>query len=214
MKSKLTLFTLVVAVFLAAGFIYLLNSQQRLSHRLDQLSYEPDQVVVEKESSDPIDTCGSDCQKKIEEEVAKVIATISPAPALQAPQNQTAAKKNIDYITLNGPVTTTSTQWVEIPGVEVYIDLTGDYGKSASASWEATLKVAHGNGQAFARILDVTHGTAVDGSEFSTTNNPNYSLVSSGNISLWAGRNLYRLQLKSLNSFEVTFLSGRIKITY
>ena len=213
MKSKLTLFILVV-VFLVAGFIYLLNYQQRLSHRLDQISEEPDRIIVESGKSVPVATCGADCQKKIEEEVAKVIATISQSPAPQAPQSQTAAKKNIDYITLNGPVTTTSTQWVEIPGVEVYIDLTGDYGKSASASWEATLKVAHGNGQAYARLLDVTHGTAVDGSELSTTNNPNYSLVSSGNISLWAGRNLYRLQLKSLNSFEVTFLSGRIKITY
>jgi len=214
MENKRIIFLLFSIVLLAAGLIYLFNSQQRLSHRLDQLTYEPDQVVVEKESSSPINTCGSDCQKKIEEEVAKVVATISQTPTLQVPQSQTAAKKNIDYITLNGPVTTTSTQWVEIPGVEVYIDLIGDYGKGATASWEATLKVAHGNGQAYARIFDVTHGTAVDGSEFSTTNNPNYSLVSSGNISLWAGRNLYRLQLKSLNSFEVTFLSGRIKITY
>jgi len=38
--------------------------------------------------------------------------------------------------------------------------------------------------------------------------------VISGGLSFWAGNNLYRVQLKSLNGFEVTFGSGRIKIIY
>jgi hypothetical protein len=214
MGNKLTAFTLIAIVLLAGGFIFLFRSQQHILSRLDSLSGQ--EVSVKEGSPEPglSDTCGEDCQKKIEEEVASQVATISTTPQASTPTTQTSSKKNTSYISLSGPVSSTSTQWVSIPGVEVYIDLNNDYGKAATASWEASLKVAHGNGQAFARLFDVTHGTAVDGSEISTTNNPDYSITSSSNISLWSGRNLYRLQLKSLNSFEVTFLSGHIKITY
>lgn len=76
------------------------------------------------------------------------------------------------------------------------------------------MKVAHGNGQAYARLFDVTHGIAVAGSEISTTNNSSYLRVNSGNLGLWAGRNVYRVQLKSLNSFEITYTGGRIRITH
>jgi len=33
-------------------------------------------------------------------------------------------------------------------------------------------------------------------------------------LSFWAGNNQYRIQLKSLNTFEATFGSGKIKIVY
>lgn len=214
MGNKLTPFILIAIVFLAGGLIYLFRSQQEISLKIANLSGQED--VVNEGSQDPesSDTCGEDCQKKIEEGVAAAVALISITPQTSTTITQASSKKNTSYISLNGPVSSTSTQWVSIPGVEVYIDFNNDYGSGATASWEANLKVAHGNGQASARLFDVTHGTAVDGSEVSTTNNPDYSIVSSSNISLWSGRNLYRLQLKSLNSFEVTFLSGHIKITY
>jgi len=215
MGNKLNLFTLIAVVMLAAGFIFLFRSQQELTTRLNSISGQGPVETLEEPGTIAVDTCGEACLKKIQEEVASAISTISATPKTTTGITTPAsAKKNTSYIGLNGPVSTTSTQWIDIPGVEVYIDLVNDYGKAATAGWEANLKVAHGNGQAFARLFDVTHGTAVDGSEISTTNNPNYSIVSSSNIYLWAGRNLYRLQLKSLNSFEVTFLSGHIKITY
>src|SRR3972149_8166588 len=215
MGNKLNLFTLIAVVMLAAGFIFLFRSQQQLSSRLNSISGSGPVEISEDSGTVVVDKCGEECLKKIEQEVASAISTISATPRTTAVITTPASsKKNTSYIGLNGPVSTTSTQWVDIPGVEVYIDLVNDYGKGATAGWEANLKVAHGNGQAFARLFDVTHGIAVDGSEISTTNNPNYSIVSSSNIYLWAGRNLYRLQLKSLNSYEVTFLSGHIKLTY
>ena len=88
------------------------------------------------------------------------------------------------------------------------------YFLSDENSHEASLKVAHANGTAFARLFDVTHGIGVSGSEISTTNNAVPKLATSGNLNLWAGRNLYRVQIKSLNSFEITFSEGRIKIGY
>jgi len=216
MENKLTPLLLVAVVLLLGGFVFLFNSQRQLSGRMEGISVFRSTQVSEKSGTLSLDSCGEECKKKIEEEVSKAIATIS-ASAKTSPATSTTTsttKKSTDYITLNGPVATTSTQWIDIPGVEVYIDLAGDYGKASFASWEGTLKVAYGNGQAFARLFDVTNGRAVDGSEISTTGNSDYKLVTSGNISLWAGNNLYRLQLKSLNSFEVTFFTGRIKITY
>lgn len=215
MVNKLIILLFVAIVLLAGGFAFLFNSQRQLASRIESFSTLPSAQVTEKSEALSLDSCGEECQKKIEEEVTKAIATISALPkATTSSSTTTSSKKSIDYITLNGPVATTSTQWVDIPGVEVYIDLAGDYGKGAFASWEGTLKVAYGNGQAYARLFDVTNGRAVDGSEISTTGNSDYKLVTSGNISLWAGNNLYRLQLKSLNSLEVTFFTGRIKITY
>lgn len=118
------------------------------------------------------------------------------------------------YIPLVGPITTTSTSWVDATGTDISIDLATDYGKDAKVSWEAFLSIANSNGTAYARLFDVTHGIAVSGSELSVTDNATSTNVTSKYISLWAGRNLYRVQVKSLNSFVATFSSGRIKIVY
>jgi hypothetical protein len=214
MANKLSLFSLFAVVLLAAGFIFLFKSQEELSTKVDSISGQKPVEVSSGAETEAGDTCGEECQKRIREEVAAAVATISASPKTAVSVTAPVDAKETSYISLNGPVSTTSTQWVDIPGVEVYIDLVNDYGKGATAGWEANLKVAHGNGQAFARLFDVTHGIAVDGSEISTTNNADYKIVSSSNIYLWAGRNLYRLQLKSLNSYDVTFLSGHIRITY
>lgn len=171
----------------------------------------PPQILKEIQK---VDVCGTECKKEIAKEVAKLVPTPAaikketklPVPA--ATQSRTA------YIPLAGPITSTSTNWVDTAGTDVYIDLAGDYGQKAKVSWEASLSVAHGNGQAYARLFDVTHGIGVSGSEISTTNNAASQLVASGDLNLWAGRNLYRVQIKSLNSFEVTFGNGRIKIVY
>ena len=118
------------------------------------------------------------------------------------------------YIPLVGPITTTSISWVDAAGTDISIDLATDYGKDAKVSWEAFLSIANSNGTAYARLFDVTHGIAVSGSELSVTDNATPTNVTTKYINLWAGRNLYRVQVKSLNSFVATFLSGRIKIVY
>lgn len=176
----------------------------------------PEPVVEEKVVSPQTvsDLCGEDCKKHIEKTVASAIATISASPKTIIKTVSPPAAKQTVYIPLGGPVSTTSTQWVDVPGIEVYIDKTNDYSSDAYFTWEASLKVKDSNGQAFARLQDVTHGITVNGSEISTTNNASAQTAYSGSLSLWAGKNLYRLQLKSLNSYEVTLLSGRIKVTY
>ena len=74
--------------------------------------------------------------------------------------------------------------------------------------------MANANGTAYARLYDVTHNIAVNGSEVKIENKDTSTQVVSGALSFWAGKNQYRVQIKSLNSFEVTFGSGRVKIVY
>ncbi|MBI3397095.1 hypothetical protein HY045_01315, partial [Candidatus Woesebacteria bacterium] len=160
-------------------------------------------------------SCRTEIKKAVQDEISKstpkstVATTTIPKPTV-AP----IVSKQTSYIPFAGPITSTSTDWVDATGTDITIDVVNDYGKNAAVSWQTSLKVADGNGQAYARLFDVTHGIAVSGSEISTTNNSDYQTVSSGNFTLWSGRNTYRVQIKSLNSFVVTFGSGRMKIVY
>ena len=217
LDKYLKYYFLVSIVFLAFGLWLLYQRVDLLSKVLQAKFSDFPQTVHELKEVQlqPIDECGEECQKTIDEEVARAIATISASSqAAKMPSSQAVLKGQTAYISLSGPFTTTATDWVNLSGVESYIDLEKEYGKGAKVSWEGSLKVAHGNGQAYARLFDVTHGIAVSGSEISTTNNADSKLVTSGNLNLWAGKNLYRVQIKSLNSFEVTFGGGRIKIGY
>src|SRR3989344_2924071 len=217
LDKYLKYYFLAAIIFLAFGLWLLYQRVDLISKVLTQKYSDFPQTVKELKEVQlqPIDECGEACQKKIDEEVARAVATISASSqAAKLPSSPATLKGETTYIPLSGSFSTTSTDWYDLQGVEAYIDLEKEYGKNASVSWEGSLKVAHGNGQAFARLFDTTHGIAVSGSEISTTNNADSKLVTSGNLNLWAGRNLYRVQIKSLNSFEVTFGEGRIKIAY
>ncbi|MBL7036293.1 hypothetical protein ISR94_00395 [Candidatus Microgenomates bacterium] len=191
---------------------------------IDQRSVPPSHntnTSIEKTSGDTsnIDSCGEECKKQIQQAVSSSLATISAdtsqvvatAPTVSPP---TAEKTQYAYIPLSGPVTTTSTEWTDMPGTDFYLNLNVDYGKDSYVTWAPSLKVAHGNGVVAARIYDVTNKISVNGSEVSVSNESDLTQVESGSLSFWAGNNLYRVQLKSLNTFEVTFGSGRIKIAY
>lgn len=134
------------------------------------------------------------------------------APTPQVIYQTQSAKSYTSYIPLGGTFSTTSTDWVDVPNNQITFDLVKDYGSGAKASWEAFLKVDNGNGQAYVRLFDVTHGIAVDGGELSVTNAGAFTNTGSGNLSFWAGRNLYRVQMKSLNGFTVYLDSARIRI--
>jgi len=204
----------LLVILLTLGFIFLFVKVERLGGVSDSLNEETTNEFFQA----PFDfSLGGSCDKKCESEINQIVSeAISTISATVKPIYQsvptTVKEKKASYIPLSGPVITTSTSWVDVAGTEVYIDLKNDYGEGAYVSWDAFLKVAHANGTAYARLFDVTHGMAVEGSELMVANIDVSTQVSSGQLALWAGRNLYRVQIKSLNSFEITFGSGRIKI--
>ena len=50
--------------------------------------------------------------------------------------------------------------------------------------------------------------------EDNTENNSDFEKKISGSLPFWRGNNLYKVQIKSLNSFEVTYTGGKIKVVY
>lgn len=216
--SYLRTFFLVTIIFLLIGFVFLFQKVNIQSANISKLAKTIPLVDISQDGKvERIDVCGDACKSEIEKAISEAIAALSgetKTTAVKKTVTQVVQKEQqVSYIPLAGPITTTSTDWVDVPGAESRINL-AEYTNGAIVTWDTSLKVAHGNGKAYARLFDVTHQIAVSGSEISTTDNPDYLQVASGNLSLWAGDNLYRVQIKSLNSFEVSFGGGRVKIVY
>lgn len=218
----ISLITLGVFLVSFAFVFFRLNSleQKIASVRTPSIptTFQTASPAPSKEKDEILQTkCGVDCETKISEKVSEAVATISGETKIiervETKVPSTSGQQTA-YVPLGTTTTTTSTDWVDVADSKVYINLVNDYGESATVSWEGSLKVAHGNGQAFARLFDETHGIAVDGSEISTTDNSDYKTVSTGDLAFWRGLNLYKVQVKSLNSFEVTYSGGKIKVRY
>lgn len=161
------------------------------------------------------DSCGTICQQTIAQKIAEALATISATSVVK----ETTVKERVVsatpqpqviYIPLGGGGTTTNTTWTDVGNTGVYIDL-ADYPSAKRIYFEGFIKVKHGNGKAYGRLYDVTHGIGVQGGEIETSSE-NFTYVESGNLSLWQGKNLYRVQIKSLNGYEAAFDTGRVKI--
>lgn len=218
MKTGGLLFNLVliIAISSLSYFIYLQNArievleERNISQKKE--NRDSDSIIQEVTSEEGI------TKSEVAALVSQILAEITPAPTITAKittQSQPTLKvTKTAYIPLGTTFTTTATDWVDVVDSGVYIDLEKEYGTSATVSWEIYLKVAHGNGQAFARLYDDTNKIAVDFSELLTTNNVASTLVSSKNLPFWKGRNLYKIQIKSLNSFEVTGSGAKIKVQY
>jgi hypothetical protein len=157
-----------------------------------------------------------------ESKVAKMISDAFNKSTASPKQTTITTKTNTQtsvttprtsYIPMGSTFVTTSQDWVSVPDSEVYIDVENDYGKNAYITFEASLKVANGNGQADIRLYDATHGIS-NGSELYTQDNSDFVYIHTDKLNLWEGRNLYKVQVKSLNGFEVTVSNAKIKVTY
>ncbi|MDO8503460.1 MAG: hypothetical protein Q7S60_02095 [bacterium] len=206
---------LLVILFLATdrvvgGFSFLPSKTKTA------LQTEPVVIPQPVSTTTQVDVCGADCQNVVRNLVADAIATVSGQTTTIVKETSVVQQKKssprTSFIPLGGSASTISQSWVDVKGSDVYIDLS-DY-NGASSIWvgfDATIKMESGNGKAYARLFDVTHGIAVSGSEASTSSG-DFTVASAENISLWAGNNLYRAQIKSLNGLTASFSSGRVKI--
>jgi hypothetical protein len=215
---KIVLFIFIFALF--GGVYFLYTRQERILKQLAEVSKNnisdnlPLQLNESPTPSEVNTECSDICRSQVESLVSSAVATLSGKTQKVITTTTSDSSKKTSYIPLGTTMTTQSTDWVDVEDSEVYIDSYDDYGEGAKISFEASLKVAYGNGKAFARIYDDTNKIAVDYSEISTENNDSFQQVSSGNLPFWRGRNLYKVQIKSLNSFEVTYSGGKLKIVY
>ena len=219
LKPVSYLFFFISIVLLYAGFYYLYQNIGKTGVSERAVDGGITQMFSQKEVSPTptptllISECGEACKQEIARLVSEATATLSGTTKEIVKEVGDSGAKTT-YIPMGATFATTSTSWVDVSDSAVYIDVENDYGKDAKVSWEASLKVAHGNGKAFARLYDDTNKIAVDFSQVSTTDNVDFEQVTSTYLPFWRGRNLYKVQLKSLNSFEVTYSGGKIKVSY
>lgn len=164
--------------------------------------------------------CGSECQAEVRRIVAEELAkeagqsgkiTTAPTPKpvyITAPGK--AKVRSIDYVTIPGSGSTNGNIWTDLAGTEFYFD-PGDYPGLVEVYFEANMKLFNGNGMAYVRLYDATNGIGVQGSETLTNSQANV-VVASGQVSFWKGRNLVKVQGKSLTADTVVYNSGRLKI--
>ena len=73
------------------------------------------------------------------------------------------------------------------------------------------MKLVNGSGAAWVRIQDITHSITVINSEVQTSSQTTAN-VTSDLLNFWAGRNLYRIQARSITADTAVFEGGRIKV--
>ena len=144
--------------------------------------------------------------KRLDElEEAPVLNTVpKPAPA---PKQSNIVREY--YIPL-GSSSSQAASWTEINGVEAYV-APSNYGKITSMYFEASLRIPTGNGQAHARLRNVTDSNSLFESEVWAEGTLG-KLVSSGKIPVPTATKLYRVELKSSLGAEVKLENARIKL--
>ena len=220
MKDKiLPIILILVAVLVVSNLIVIdigwLKQQKEGRVAKTEFNSETINNPISSTTSAVSDSCGTVCQQTIDEKISQALATVSgketikETKAVEKAAKETSQAKVI-YIPLGGSGSTASTSWADVGNAEVYFNI-DDYQDVDRIYFEGFIKVKNGNGKAFARLYDVTHSIGVQGSDIETSNE-NFTMVESGTLSFWQGKNLYRIQIKSLNGYDAYIDSGRIKI--
>ncbi len=176
------------------------------------------------------DTCGEVCMAQIERQVALISSKASgtedredePVMMTGAPTSTviptrgagaTATTKKVRavaYVTIPGSGSSKLVTWENISGTEFYFDKS-DYPGLTEIYFEANMNLLNGNGKAFVRLYDAAHSIGVDGSEVTSTGQP-AGIYTSGKLNFWAGKNLIRVQAKTLTADTAVYNYGRLKI--
>lgn len=173
----------------------------------------PGEQITNINKTEYVDKCGEECKIQIASEVAK-LKLLVPSPVV-TPKTvyQTAPKqkvRSVTYVTVPGNGETLKMDWVDVAGSDFYFNL-ADYSGFVEAYFEANIKLINGGGMAYARLYDSTYGIGVQGGEVQTKSNTT-AVVESGKLNFWAGKNLMRVQIKSLTSEPAVFETGRIRV--
>lgn len=192
---------------------------------------KPEAADLDKETVQAEDTCGEVCMAQIERQVALAGAKLlhtedderqpdgivsnepTSTPMLTRSVGTTVTNKKIRtvaYVTIPGSGSSKSLTWENIVGTEFYFDKS-DYPGLTEIYFETNMNLLNGNGKAFVRLYDSGHNIGVDGSEVSSVGQP-AGIYTSGRLNFWAGKNLIRVQAKSLTADTTVYNYGRLKI--
>lgn len=144
----------------------------------------------------------------LQRQVSQVGTGASLAPA----ETTVASKKSPIYIPLGWVASSSVMDWTTVATQSVIID-TNDYPGATSAQFEGRIVNYQGNGTCYARIINTTDGTAVLGSQISTSGT-DYAWVTSPGFSLASGKKTYAVQLKTNTGYSAQISDAHLKINF
>ncbi|MBI2587535.1 hypothetical protein HYW29_01860 [Candidatus Amesbacteria bacterium] len=157
-----------------------------------------------------VDQCGEGCRSAIKAEISNIQYPISnPTPTI-VKSKQAAKARREEMLMIPGEGSSSAMDWIDITATNFYFD-TKDYPGLVEVYFEAKMKLVNGNGYGYTRLYDVTNGIAVNGSE-NNTNSQTEVWTKSQRVYFWAGKNLVRVQAKSLTADTVVYTQGRLRI--
>ena len=222
MKKVTLILISVVAILFLANLVALdvgwLKARRGQDLARGSAKVVSDSVLLPTPLATPLaESCGIACQQLIDDKISQAISTVSGKETIRetkvVEKSTTATSQpQVVYIPLGGGGSTTNRDWTDVGNAEVYLNI-NHYPNLDRAYFEGFIKVKHGNGKVYARLYDVTHSIGVQGGEI-FSDSETFTLVESGSLNFWQGKNLYRVQIKSLNGYEAFFDSGRIKIIF
>lgn len=168
-------------------------------------------IKPEREATKTAETCDPTCQDIIQKTVAWAIATLAAQPQKLQTPIPSPRRPFESYIPI-GAGSTTSLDWTDISGAEVYVDTT-KYGTIKEAYFEAGLRVPTANGSVCARIFNQTDKTFVFSSEVCSVSQKG-ERATSPRINLYSGNKLYRVQMKITMPYEGVLDFARIKLIW
>lgn len=192
----------------AVGWLFYKNTQSIIEKEIPAVS----ETLTTNDRTIYVDKCGDDCQKYIDDKISQIDFP-TPLPTQKIIPPKTVAKtktRNVSYVTIPGNGNTTKNDWIDIAGTDFYFN-PADYPGLLEIYFESNMKLFNGNGMAYVRLYDVTHGIGVQGGDVQTSSQTS-SLITSGKVSFWSGKNQIRVQAKSLTADTVVFDSGRLRI--
>lgn len=133
------------------------------------------------------------------------LESVKPITTASNPISNQAFQKQIVHI---GSASTTQTDWTNT-GVEVTLN-SADYPSGVNATFEAGLSIV--GGEAWARLVNKTTGAIMTITEVSAASSATV-WKSSPHFKLYAGTNMYEVQVKSSSGEVANISSARIILT-
>lgn len=155
----------------------------------------------------PYETTQSVCDDVCKQEITdKILLITSPAEK----EIQTVeSRKAQEFIIPLGSGSTSSNEYVPIPGAEAYID-TSLYQNIKKVIFETYTSIPTANGEVYVKLYNSTDKHDVWYSERSSQTE--VVVMKEGEISLDKGKKLYRVMLKSTMAYEARLQNARIRI--
>ena len=168
-----------------------------------------DEVKEESGVEDRVSDLENKIKEIIEEKEVKEEISVTSMPIRTVTQAVTKTR-HVSYMNISGGFGQVAYEWTDVPASEFYFDKS-EYPGLKEIKFESNMKLFNGNGMGYVRLFDVTHGVALSGSQVETKNQ-NDTVIISEAVNFMSGKNLIRVQVKSLTADTTVFNSGRLMI--